>query len=147
MVDQNESTEPTHNWVHEAFDLKKDKPSVVSWATCSMSADGDTFTKQDNGKFIVLVVNPTKGQYYLCIVFKERMTVHSVRVDSEEGDNSTINNKSFGSFCSVPEMIKLLSNDPLPSKWPVKLIAGRDADTGKIVPSGSFAHDESEDEV
>jgi len=134
------------NWPHEAFDLK-DKASVIAWATCTLASDGSNFTPQDNGKFIVRIHNEKKGLYNLCVVYKQRMTAHPIKIDAEGG--STVNAKSVGNnVTSLNELITALSKDPLPPKWPIKLIAGRDAVTGQVVPSGEYADDDNtEDEV
>jgi len=95
----------------------------------------------DNGTFIFRKHNPNNDvQLCLCLVYKNRMTQHSVVLDPVNGA-TTINKKNYGALKSVDDIVDALSQATLPvdetqKAWPVKLTAGYDCFTKSVVPVG-----------
>ena len=110
-------------WAHEiAVDGKE---SIKLWAAEQISTDG-RFEPEDNGKFVVRVHDASKGLYNLCLVYKQKLTLHNMKIDPS-GVATTIGKKQYGAFKTLDEVVAGLSTVPPPAKWPLSLIAGLDA--------------------
>ena len=123
------------------------KAAIKAWATVqlrrpnSSGADTESFGPEDNGKFIVRIHDEERGRYNLCLVFRERMTVHGIRIDPE-GVKTNINKKDYGGFRTLDELVAGLATDPPAAGWPQRLTYGVDAATSKLVPTTWVETDE-----
>ena len=115
-------------WLHtvpldDGLSASDRKSALKEWFTGTLCPDGITAT--DDGNFCIHVHNAAKGQYFLGVVFKAKMTVHSTVI---AGEDSKIGNKNYYDFTSVNQMVRMLSNEAdmgnLNMKWPIMLKNG-----------------------
>jgi len=122
----------------QAWGLRVDldgKEAVKAWAVETLSPNGDgEFGPEDNGKFAVRIHDEVRGLHHLALVYKQKMTIHNIRLDAE-GDDILIGKKSFP-FKTIEEMVTGLSTDPLPAGWPIRLTYGIEANSGQLAAPG-----------
>lgn len=71
-----------------------------AWFTSVLGGDSG-FTADDNGNFCIHERSANDATYILGLVYREKMTLHPVKID---GANSTINKKAYYPFTSIDEV-------------------------------------------
>ena len=108
------------------------KDAIKAWAVAKL---GGSFGPNDDGKFAIRAHDATKGLYNLCLVYKQKMTLHNVRI---AGAASSVGKKKFQPWTHVDQAVEELSSDPPPEGWPVRLTMGLNANTGELVGSSGI---------
>ena len=138
---------PTRSrWVHIADVDVSDKEALKGWAVSKISASGE-LTRLDNGKFVLRAFDEQRGLFQLCVVYKGKMTIHSVSVSSKNGGAGTrVQKKFFGNLPTIDAVVTAFSVSPglkdgTGRPWPAPLIAGANTITGELEPTGNVGHD------
>ena len=111
------------------------KPEIMQWGCATMGLERDKLTEDDNGKFIIKSIEGEGNRFVMVLIFRQKVTTHSIEIDTTDGSDSKINKKVYMPFASIDEMVTKLSTDPLPPKWPIKLLFGRDGQAGEMASS------------
>lgn len=123
---------PAEKWIHaEKFDKVAGKEWSINLAGTST-----------NGRFIIRTQNAAEKKYVLSVVYKNKMTEHSVWLGAD--GTTKINGRAYcaGVF-TVDELVNRLSTQPMPADpasgkpWPAPLIEGHNPSTNQWVAVGS----------